>query len=408
MKMKTFVAVVAAMGALAVRAGAEVKFVPLVDVGLMGGQSFYDGRSSAFSGNFNLDLVPAVRVGERLSVLPRYSGAYVGSSLAMEIEDENYLYQDVQDHTFALQLVRKGDGGNRIRLSGGYMVEMLRETRDEEWGDGLYDFTSPFGEVELVLGLSPERGLSQAGAALRHYRMRFPNYESLASQRGLDLMGQEVVDSSNTRFSVFADFRAGENSVVQVRVAHEQSSYRDQRIISDTGDYSADRREDRTPEVGIELRQGWPGREPGVFGQVVNTYLHLGAGLKFKRSNQNFYDPEVFTFIGEYYDYNRVELTPTLTFTTAPADVDLSIGYRYSSKAYPNRLTQDADGYYQDEKLKVTMHEGNAAVGYEYAKGLRFSVSGAYQSVGSTTDYHRLYSYSYKTAHAMFGVTYEY
>ncbi len=390
-------------------ASAEVKFLPLVNADLMGGQSFFKGETSSFGGHCSLDLVPALRLREGTYLLPRYSVAYVGSSLAIEIEDESYLYQQIMDHALSLKLLKKKDNGGVFKLSGGYMMEYLRETRDEKWGHGLYDYGSPYGEVELGKEFE-DKAMQLFSFGYRYYGMSFPNYESLASKLGLDLSGQDVIDSDNHKIFVLTDILTKQDVFVRLGYDFLLTGYRDQKVELSTGEFSGEKRKDKSNRIECTFGYDLPAKRLGSMsgGQTMNSYLELVLAFKTKRSNQNYLDPEAIDYIEGYYDYNRFDVKPSITYKFSPLGLAVALGYRFTARLHPNRFAQDIEGFFTDKKLRSWTHEVGLKVSYDIRYGISAAAAGGYSSVKSNNSYEVLYTYNYESAHYLAGLSYEY
>ncbi|HMU75618.1 MAG TPA: hypothetical protein PKD69_07600, partial [Elusimicrobiota bacterium] len=58
---------------------------PLWALQFMGGQHFFEGRSSALAGNIDVHYTPAVKFSDRWTLLPTYAGSYSGTRDVQEL-----------------------------------------------------------------------------------------------------------------------------------------------------------------------------------------------------------------------------------------------------------------------------------------------------------------------------------
>src|SRR6266513_1896764 len=128
--------VIAALLFMSLRVEAvEVK--PVVNAELLGGQYYYNGSGSSFGGFSSLVASPFMKFNEKWSLVPLYSGSYQGTKQVQDLVGGGTLFQDSQSHNLSLKGIRAFDNGLRLKAVTGYGFELLRETKDEGWGQGL-------------------------------------------------------------------------------------------------------------------------------------------------------------------------------------------------------------------------------------------------------------------------------
>lgn len=386
---------------------AEIRVLPLVNADLSGGNSFFNGKSSSFGGNLSLDLVPVIRFSDKLSVLPRYSGKYTGSFVAMEIQDEGYLYQQIQDNIGSMKFIYKISDEIKFKTAGGYIKELLRETKDEQWGDGLYDYDSIYGETEIEKRFANSDLPFLIGAGYRFYTMRFPNYESLASKTTsyTELIGEDVLDTDNNKIFVNSDIYLTRDMLSIWGYSYVQSKYLDQKIVTQTGGYSTEKRTDQIHTVKCNINYAVPESESK---KRYRKYLGMNLEYKLRLSNQNHFDTDAVQFIENYYSYYQLKCGPSITFKFIPSDLYLSFGYELSYKKYTDRPIQDTDGYYGEDKLSSSASSITLLVSYPLKPYLKTYLSGGYKKTSSDMEYETLYRYNYNSANYLIGISYEY
>ncbi|MFH1416236.1 MAG: hypothetical protein ABIH89_09170 [Elusimicrobiota bacterium] len=387
---------------------AGVRILPLLNMDISGGNSFFEGEASSFAGNLHMDFVPVIRFNQRTSLLPKYTGIYTGTSVAMDIEDEDYLYQQSQDHSGSLKLIHKLSDRLKLKLSGGYITELLRETKDESWGEGLYDYDSTYGELEFEERFQTSLPFI-IKAGYRYYTMRFPNYESLASEEDMELIGKNIFDTDNSSFFLKSDIFLPLDVHNRWEYSYNRSKYLDQKLVTDAGDYSEEKRLNQTHKLKCTLyytlpeSNSWRARRAGH-----KTYLRLFLSWKQRISNQNHFNTDVLTFISDYYSYTKLGIGPSVTVKFVPSNIKFYLGYEYSRKQYKERPVQDEDGYYEDDKFFSDTSIISLGIYYPLTKSLTLNLSGNYSDVRSNTEYEAYYSYNYSSANYLLGVSYEY
>src|SRR6185503_9073135 len=86
----------------------------------------------------------------------------------------------------------------KIKATGGVRAEFLRETKDETWGNGLFDYRKYTGGLETEFDFSKKAGTR---FAYDYYMLTFPNYQSLESSQdptlSRELVGKDILNSGN-------------------------------------------------------------------------------------------------------------------------------------------------------------------------------------------------------------------
>ncbi len=391
---------------------ASVKVVPLLDLRLGGGNSYFEGKSSSFGGNFNLDFVPALKFGNKLSLLPRYSANYSGYRLAVELEDEESLYQETFDNLLAFKLIYKILPDLKLRTEYGYNKELLKETKDESWGKGLYDYNNPYTNIELENKFNVGDYFSFIlGGGARIYDIIYPNYTSLATQINKEFMGEDVLDNENKDVFINGEIFINPNCFVKWGFTNTQSDYNDQKIIDKNGDYLEEKRNDKINNFNIGVRFN-PDKEfyMDISGENVYT-MYFGTDLSFKKkvSNQNHFDTDLLVYIPHYYSYNQFKLNPFINFKFMPGNTNVFLSYEFSYKKYPDRLAQNSLGEHTNEQFYSRANALSLKISAPVrGENLWAEIGASYRKVSSNMEYEKFYSYNYGSADYFLGIRYEY
>lgn len=370
------------------------EIIPVGEINLTGGASFFEGESSASGGNFNIAAVPAVKFSESVVLLPGYYGNYRGSKSVYELLGGGTLYQDSMSHNFTLRLINKLSPEHKFKLKTGYVFNYFRETTDEDWGEGLFDFE------KFTLGIENETqncmGMDKFISSFDIMKVKFPEYASLASA----LYGQEVFPGTNILdFSGINIYFRGlkklnAKSIVDVNLNFMLKDFPDQNLIDPQGEYTLTKRNDRTSSLDMVYSR--------LFGSF-SAGLTLGAVVN--RSNQDHFDAAAPKFVDNYYDYNAYSVGPVVSFGDK---FQVSCAYKYGIKNYEGRLTQKANSDYTASKVQNKTHFVSLGSSYRLTKKLKAKVSANYFTQDSNQDYEAVYKYNYDTYNFDAGVVYEF
>lgn len=378
----------------------ELRIVPIFNAELNGGQSRFEDNSSS-GANFNLNLSPVLRFNEKTALLPWLGINYSGVRTATEIVDYGNLYQQVQDYLLDLKLIHKPNNTLKYRLESGYKKEYVQETRDESWGEGLYDYNNVF----FGLGVEKRIKANSFEVAYRYSGFEFPNYTTLSSQQGQPLMGTHIFDNNINRLFLNTDFtflnRRDRRIFLNVRVNLDRINYPDQKVQDSNGGFLSEKRQDSA--LGLNNRIVFSTFKPNF-----DTSFGLKLAIKNKSSNQNFFDVDNFQFIPNFFDYRQTGIEPYLVVRFHPRDISLNIGYEITTKNYTDRLAQNSDGTYETDKAYVKTSIVKVGLNYPLMQKLNLVFSVASRKNSSNIKFEKFYKYNFNTSDFLLGFTYEY
>lgn len=394
------------------------EWTPVLNASLSGGQYFFQKQRGSFSGNAALTAAGMAKLSERWGVMPMYAGAYRGTKGVEEGVGAGTLFQQQMDHTVSLTGIRRLWEGWRFKPSTGYKRQFLKETRDETWGQGLFDYE------KIALGLEVENVYKDPfswRAALDIYRVRFPNYESLESKSGVDPFGnplgrelasKRVLDTWNWQLSAsgtrpwpFEDPRL----VLQGGYSLLYKGFNDQRIVNPAGQFNASGadRWDLLQTLSGSVGRPFPLRGLGEGGRLD---LSIGLNAAYNSSNQNTFDAEFARFVGDSYSYWSLGAGPDarLSWGADKAPNWVSASARWSRQYYLGRLVQDGSGVYGSARQRHDRATLSFAYGHPIAP--HFTLTARVNLLWATSNhkYQKNYAYDYRAMNYLLGVSYEY
>lgn len=399
MKKITLAAGLIAAAGLAQARAAD--WAPYVNAELYGGRTHFSG-SDVNGLNGSATFVPGFRLGDKMSILPSISYGYRRTRDVQEVAGGGFLTQQNMDVAAGLKGVYALGPAWRAKGYGSYKKELSKETADESWSNGLFNYNKTAGGVEL------ER---QGGAVkslrfgLDYYLTKFPNFQSLASRQfGAEInAGKDVLDFRGLDASVGGDVALGPNAQLSAYFMASNRSFGDQHIVKKDGTFSSDLRKDLFTYVSAGLRRQLP---PARLG---NTSIESLAGLDVSYgrldSNQNNYDAGQTKFNPNFYDYSEVGAGPRFNVRFREK-LTAGVSWMWSRRAYGDRPVQASDGKYGSAAIASTVNTLRFSAGYPIMKSLSFQVIGAFQHAASNMDYESVYRYNYSSANYFAGLSY--
>jgi len=239
------------------------EIISVGEVSLTGGSSMYEGSSSQSGGNFNLAFVPAVKFNEKVSLLPGYYATYRGSKSVYELIGGGTLYQDMMSHNITLRLINKISPHTKFKVRAGYLLNYFRETKDEDWGEGLFDYSKLTGGIEIE---KKTAFFEKFILSLDILKVTFPEYASLASEQyGKEVYpGENILDFSGIMLYARILKRLGEKSILSMNATFTMKDFPEQNIILKDASFSLDKRKDRTTYINT------------VFSKSLSSIFSLG------------------------------------------------------------------------------------------------------------------------------------
>lgn len=396
---------------------AAADVIPVVNGTFMGGQYFFKGDRSSLSGNASLLAAPTVKVNDRWSYVPIYSGNYQGTKGVGDYVGPGTIFQQEMDQLLSVTAVYAPDGSDwRIKPTAGYKYSFLKETRDEAWGHGLFDFE------KINAGLSVEkiyRDPFSYGFSLDLFRIRFPNYSSLESQVGTDPTGDplnrelsaaHVLDTWNVQLSATGNrpFPWDDPAILlQGGYSLLYQRYGQQNLVDARGQLDHPVRQDFLQTLSGAATY------PRVFQAFERDWRvdsRFGVSAAFNSSNQNSFDAGQAQYIDNSYSYLDFGAGPSFTLKWGQRSKPtwVSAGFQFERQQYLGRLAQDSGGLYTGMHEHEDRYTLTLAYGYPISQGFQLKAQSNFFWSRSNMTFEQTYPYNYRTENFLLGFTYEY
>ena len=383
---------------------------PVYSLSLLGGQYFFGGERGHLSGNLSALAAPGMKFNKEWEFFPSVSGSYQGTKQVIDLVGAGTVFQEQMDYRVGLKPVYSPGGGRwRGKPSYAFRTQLLRETKEEGWTKGLFDYR------RHDLGLEGEfvyKDPFSVRAAFGYAMTDFPNYSSLESQANFDfngqslareLVGDKVLDSQAFLFSLAGNV-PWRGAVFDLGYTLLASEFPNQHVVDMTGDLTSPLRSDMAHLLSAGVKAPVPlGDLPG---KMVGSF---GLGFILSSSNQNNYDALRTHFQEGYYDYTELRLSPGAKYLVGNPDrpVTFGLGFDVWLRDYPRRQVQDSAGTYETQTLGQTNWMVTASVSRPIAPRVRLMVDFSYGAASSNMGYESLYKYSYTATNYLFGVSYD-
>jgi hypothetical protein len=406
-RLRSLIAAILAAGlpAGAVSQAKAGEFIPVTMAQFSTGQWFFDGEDSALGGNLGVQFVPAYKVSERLAFVPTIESNYRGTRSAEELAGGNTLFQDTWENGLGFKAVMNPSDRWTYRARLGARMKWFRETADESWSNGLYDYRTG------SLGGEAERKFGRASLAAGYdfSMIQFPNYDSLESSQSADLArelaGDNVLDATIHLFSLRGHASLPGRIAADLSAYMAPRLYSDQHVVALSGLFTSTKRQDTTTGANLAFERGFR----GPFSSMLSASLMYG--YLAMQSNQNHYDARLTTFVPDFFDYDQQSVGAQFRAgfgQTGAGPMSLDVGGSYSHRNYASRPIQDEEGLYLSEKLHVIETAVTVGFSYPLTRTFRARVTSTVGRSRSNNRFEELYRYNYSNANYQFGFVYEY
>ncbi|MGM0568136.1 MAG: hypothetical protein ACQESB_02835 [Elusimicrobiota bacterium] len=377
---------------------------PVTYASLTGGQYFFEGNPSSFGGNFSLYFSPAVNFSDTRALVPVFNIDYRGMRDVRELVGGNALTRQTADYGLSFVYVSSfGDYKTRLRL--GYAQSLINETKDEDWGGGLFDYT------RLLSGAQAQRSFGDwdINASAEFYALSFDNYDSLVRKGEEEFKtavdtttyreisgdaGKNVLDYYNAALTLQGARPLGRSTIADMSWRGDLRMYADQPVIQDEGRFSSDKRLDMLNTFSASLTYRKEKVEAGISGEG-----------RLLISNQNSYDASGAKYVQNFYSYTDIALSPELSFYLGQeGKKQLSFSWSVVLKFYADRPVREEDGAYTDDS--IINRENSISVSYLHpvSENLKALAGASHLVSSSNMSYEQSYRYNYSTANYYAGL----
>ena len=393
---------------------AAVEVDPLYKAQVLGGQYFFAGDKAHLTGNASATAAPALKFSDEWALLPAAQASYQGTRQVVDLVGAGTLFQEQMDYRASARAVWSPEGSPwRLKPSFSYKYELLKETKDEHWGAGLFDYQKwCFGVEGEYLWREP----FSWRFGVDYYETQFPNYSSLESQAALqfrgqslarELVGDHVLDSRNVAMSAAVDGPVHERVTLEGSLGVTYRDFPRQRVVDSVGDLTGDARQDVYTSARLAARM------PAELNRDLRVLGALELGFAYNSSSQNDYDAANVRYTPYYYNYGEWRLNPSLKFLAGPQGpgsrpMVLELAASWWRRRYPYRTAQDAAGVYNNGPLRSSGWTLGAALDYPMLRRWSLILDATVGRAAANQSFEQFYRYNYSVANYLFGVSYEY
>lgn len=406
MKKLKIIAILAVLTAISQLANAEQnKITPTGNFQALGAYSDTNKGKGFWGYDFSGSYAPMVKLNDSQYLIPLYSGVIEHMRQYVTQEEGGRLYNDFQLHNLSVALRNKHSEEWSSRITGLATWNFLKETQDESFGTGLYDYRD-FGAAfdlrqRLKLGGDTEHEYSWG---IKYFRRTYPNYQSLISLSTVTAPETDEKDFDAIGLSFGFEELLKRGISWEMRPSLMLKYFTDKKQIGDDGVLKDDNRRDYV--LGLDFNGDWPLKE----GRWV---VSADNNLTYNHSNMDYYDSGNTLILSDdvfsrnYYSFFSASTYPYVTYYH-PMGKDkrlaLRAGYSFLYRHYPGRKVQEADGTYTDSKQRDHEHAVHLSSSYPISKELSWVSYFDYTWARSNQKFEQFYYYAYNIYQIQTGI----
>ncbi len=390
---------------------AEKKIIPTGRFQALGAYSDTNKGSGLWGYNFSGSYAPAVKLNDTQYLIPLYSGIYERMRQYVTQEEGGRMYNTWQLHNASVALRTRHSKEWISRFAGITTWNLLKETQDEEFGKGLYDYRDFGFSFDLRQSL-PITESQQHGYAwgFQYFRRTYPNYKSLISLAVTTPPETDEKDFDGIKLSWGFDEISKKGLSWDIRPSLLLKFFTDKKLVNDDGTLDADdKRRDYVLANDLDFDVPILGSDRWV--------LSADSNLTYNHSNLDYYDSrgtlilndDVFT--KNYYTYLSVSTYPYITYYH-PIGKDkkfaLRGGYSFLYRHYPRRKVREENEAYTDSKEHDMEHAVHVSGSYPITKELSWVTYFDYTWARSNQKYEQYYWYTYNVYQVQSGISIEF
>jgi len=392
-----------------IEAGA-VELIQLGQVEALGTYTSIKDSEDDYGADTSAFYSPVLKFNDTFCLIPLVDVHFNSYPQYLPQEEGNSFYNTYLVTNLHIAARKEYKPGWFIKLTPLATWNIMKETPDDDWGDGLYDYTDYGVEAELrhiISGASSEQHYS---SAFEYYKRTYPNFTTLISSTTVTPPEVHEKDYHGLKYSARAERNYTNLGGWYFEPYLLQKLYSDKHTVNDDG--TLDLNEDRHDyEVGLNFGGTYLPRNLSRF------QLSLDNDYVINNSNMSYYDTrntlglgdDVFT--DKYYDYQSFSIAPGVEYAHPIGNeksIRLRLGYDYTVRWYSDRKAQFSNGDYRSQDQHDQEHTYSAILRIPLIKSVDFVVNYALNHVDSNQKFEDFYRYSFDSYSIKTGISWRF
>jgi hypothetical protein len=383
------------------------KVIPIVNLDLLGTYSKIQGHDETWGAIVDALVSPAIKMNDNYYIIPLYNFNYTREQQIIAEEEGGYSVQQTMNHNVYLTNKFRLNDRFVTKLSGFGTWAYYKETKDEDWSDGLYDYTDVGAllDFEYEIGALRDKSFDELGLELEYYRREYQNFKSLISLASPTAPEENEKDYDGYKLAVGYLRDSADALSIEALYQPLWKRYVDKLVVGSDGVLiSGDKRKDLQHTLDLNFR----------YPQTERLTFYLDNQLIINTSNQNFYDSKDTIilsddeFIDDYYEYTSYMLRPKVSYdipVKEEKDLTVHLAYAFLDKQYDDRKAQSSSGAYTNDEQEDKFHTFSLGLSYPLTEKVKAIALFDYTIAKSNMEYEKYYRYNYDLMSVACGIS---
>jgi hypothetical protein len=384
------------------------EIIPLLNLEVLGGYSGIRGRQGVGSGLVAVDFSPTLKFDKNNYLIPLLSSSFERKRQVISEEEGGQLSSMKQDHSIHLSFKHLFDQNFSTRITSFGTWSLNNETKDEDWGKGLYDYQDIGGNINFQYKTGQDNlPPGVLSSTTEYYQRRYPNFLSLISLIVDNPPEEHIKDYDGIRQVISYEFSPLDKFLYSLEYSFLHKRFIDKLVVDENGILTDDKRMDYVHTLGGGV----------LFRPQKRWQFEIDLLGTWNLSNQNFNDeagtaiPGDDVFTRRYFNYTSLEAGPTVTYfypLSEEKNLSLQLAYQFLLRDYSDRRAQDSAGNYKNEDQTDYEHSITFKTTYPLTKHLSLIGLGEYNICNSNMEFERFYLYNYESYAVWAGLAFRY
>lgn len=381
-----------------------IRLIPMGNLEALGTYSDVKDGDNLWGYDISGYFSPIVKFDDTLYLIPLYTVSFKRVREFLPQEEGPRLYSTYLAHNFNLSLRKEFKEDWFIRVTALGTWNYVKETRDEDWGDGLYDYNDVGGSVTLRHKRRTSETVEDFTGGFEYFRREYPNFQSLISMVSPTPPETDEKDFDGFKFSLGYENNTVYGGKFYLKPYFLLKLFSDKHLVREDGTLDlGNKREDDQFNVDWGFRLPLTER---IFFSMDNNYTYNYSNIGFYDSKNTLTLADDF-YVSHYYSYHSSSLFPSLEYVHPLAEdmnVRVKMGYSVLYRYYTDRNAQDQNGNYKSVNEEDLEHTIYTSLNWPVTKNIDLVTRYSYTLVRSNQKFQQYYQYNYDTYQISMGV----
>lgn len=353
---------------------------------------------------------PAIKMSDTLAIIPLLDVHLNRVAQYLPQEEGNLFFNTYFTANLSVAARKEFLPGWFLKVSTLGTWVFMKETQEENWGKGLYDYNDAGIALEIRQQFKTEDSETNLSGGFEVYQRKYPNFQTLISDTSVTPPEVDEKDYDGFKYRMRFEHFNAQGIRLYAEPYYLDKFYVDKHLVNDDGtlDLSKNRK-----DYEVSLDFGASAVTP--FWERVT--VAIDNNLTHERSNIGYYDSRTTlslsddVFTNDYYAYDSGTVNPSIEYAHPLGNEKIlrtKIGFSYLYRRYTDRKAQLGDGTYTAKDEHDETREYFLTLTIPLTKSLNWLTKYSYDKTFSNMEYETFYRYNYESQQVTSGITFDF